>query len=259
MFSPFMDNTWWAATVIAVVAGAIGFFVVARGLAFAAHALPNGAFAGAAGATLIGASTLLGLGVFSVGGAFAIGALGRRARHDVATALTIVTMLGLGALFLTVRPVYAPAVYALLFGQLFGVSNDSLLACFVLGAVCLLVLAVLYRPLLLSSITSEVGAARGLRPQVIDTAFLLLIALVTTTAVPVVGALLVFSLLIAPAATARRLADRPGTALLAGVGIALAVMWGSVALSYETNLPMGFLVGGGGAVLYAVAAAVGRG
>ncbi|HWE57316.1 MAG TPA: metal ABC transporter permease [Acidimicrobiales bacterium] len=253
MFSPLMQNTWTAATIVAVVAGAVGFFVVARGLAFAAHALPNGAFAGAAGATLVGASPLLGLGLFSVGGALSIGALGRRARHDVATALTIVAMLGLGSLFLTLRPVYAPAVSALLFGQLFGVSNGALIASWALGAVCLVALGTLYRPLLFSSLAPDVGAARGIRPQLLDAAFLILIALVTTTAVPIVGALLVFSLLIAPAAAARRLVDRPGPALAWGVVLALLLVWVAVAVSYETNLPPGFLVGGGGAVMYALA------
>ncbi|MBO0886439.1 MAG: metal ABC transporter permease, partial [Acidimicrobiales bacterium] len=84
MFSSFMMNAWEAATIVAIIAGVVGFFTVLRGASFAAHALPNGAFAGAAGASLIGVSTLLGLGVFSVAGALLIGALGRRARHDVA-------------------------------------------------------------------------------------------------------------------------------------------------------------------------------
>src|ERR1700722_693375 len=107
MFSGFMVNAWLVATIVAVVGGAIGFFVVLRGSAFVAHAVPNGSFAGAAGATLAGVSTLLGLGVFSLGGALGIGLLGRRGRHDVATALTLVFMLGLGALFLSFNAGYA--------------------------------------------------------------------------------------------------------------------------------------------------------
>ena len=80
-----MVNAWIVGTIVAVVAGAIGFFVVLRGSAFVAHAIPSGSFAGAAAATLIGASTLVGLAVFSIGGALGIGLLGRRGRHDVAT------------------------------------------------------------------------------------------------------------------------------------------------------------------------------
>lgn len=111
MFSPFMINAWEASTIVAVVAGVVGFFTVLRGSSFAAHALPNGAFAGAAGASLVGASTILGLGVFSLLGAIGIASLGRRARHDVATALAIVVMLGLGSLFLSMTTEYAPEIF----------------------------------------------------------------------------------------------------------------------------------------------------
>ena len=96
-----MVNAWEVASIVAVVAGVVGFFTVLRGSAFAAHAIPNGSFAGAAGASLIGVSTILGLGVFALVGALGIGLLGRRGRHDVATALALVMMLGLGALFLS--------------------------------------------------------------------------------------------------------------------------------------------------------------
>ena len=101
MFAGFMMNAWVVATIVAVVAGVVGFFVVLRGSAFPAHAIPKGAFAGAAGASLLGISTLIGLAVFSLLGALGIGALGRRGRHDVVTALALVMMLALGAAFLS--------------------------------------------------------------------------------------------------------------------------------------------------------------
>src|SRR5271157_3049910 len=110
MFASYMTNAWEAATIVAVVAGVVGFFTVLRGAAFAAHLLPNGAFAGAAGATLIGANTILGLGVFSLAGAGLIVGLGRRARSDVASALTIVLLLALGDLFLSQTTEYAQEV-----------------------------------------------------------------------------------------------------------------------------------------------------
>ena len=97
MFSGFMVNAWEVATIVAVIAGVVGFFVVLRGSAFPAHAIPNGAFAGAAGANLIGVNTLVGLGVFAVLAALGIGSLGRRGRTDVVTALALVMMLALGA------------------------------------------------------------------------------------------------------------------------------------------------------------------
>src|ERR1700756_2443789 len=101
MFSGFMVNTWIVASIVAVVGGAVGFFVVLRGSAFVAHAVPNGSFARAGAGSLVGVSTLLGLGVFALGGALSIGFLSRRGRPDVATALTLVFMFGLGALFLS--------------------------------------------------------------------------------------------------------------------------------------------------------------
>src|ERR1700761_6902394 len=112
MFSGFMVHTWIVATLVAVVGGAVGFFVVMRGSAFVAHAVPNGSFAGAAAARLFGIPALFGLGVFSVGGAIGIGLLSSRGRHDVATALTLVFMLGLGALFLSLGSAYEPEVFS---------------------------------------------------------------------------------------------------------------------------------------------------
>ena len=135
MFASFMINAWEAATIVAIVAGVVGFFTVLRGAAFAAHALPNGAFAGAAGAFLIGANTIVGLGVFSLAGAGMIAGLGRRARIDVATALTIVLMLAFGDLFLSRTSEYAPEIFALLFGEVLGVSTSKLGPTMVIAAV----------------------------------------------------------------------------------------------------------------------------
>lgn len=253
MFSGFMAGTWEAGTVVAVVSGLAGFFVVARRSAFAAHALPNGAFAGAAGATLVGWSTLAGLAVFSAAGAIGIAALGRRARRDVATALAIVSMLALGSLFLAVGTGYAGEVDALLFGQILGVSPAQVEATAGLGAGCLVALGLLWRPLLWSSVLPEGAQARGVGPAVMEGSFLMVIAAVTTVAVPVVGALLVFTLLVAPAAAARQVARRPGTAAGIGTALALATVWIAIAVSYQTNLPVGFLVGALGAVFYAAA------
>src|SRR5580693_9809197 len=107
MFSGFMVNAWTVASIVAVVAGLVGFFTVLRGSAFVAHAIPNGSFAGAAGASLVGINTLIGLGAFSLLGALSIGVLGRRGRHDVVTALALVMMLALGSLFLSFSSQYA--------------------------------------------------------------------------------------------------------------------------------------------------------
>jgi zinc/manganese transport system permease protein len=251
MFSGFMVNAWIVATIVAVVGGAVGFFVVLRGSAFVAHAIPNGSFAGAAAASLIGINTLIGLGVFALGSALGIGLLGRRGRHDVATALTLVFMLGLGALFLSFTVEYAPEIYSLLFGEVLGISTNELGPTIVLAAICLAVLALLYRPLLLSSTLPDSAHARGIPPYTAELAFLILVALATTMTVPVVGTALIFSLMIGPPAAARAFTTRPLTAVALSVLIAVAIAWAAIALSYQTNWPVGFYVGVISAATYA--------
>ncbi len=247
-----MVNAWEVASIVAVVAGVVGFFTVLRGSAFAAHAIPNGSFAGAAGASLIGVSTLLGLGVFSLAGALTIGVLGRKGRHDVATALALVMMLGLGALFLSFSKEYAPAVYSLLFGEVLGISSNDIAPTAILGVLCILAIGLLYRPLMLSSVLPEVGEARGVSGFRMEMLFLAVLALATTMTVPVVGTLLIFSLMIGAPAAARSFTDRPPVAMALSVVIALIIVWIAIAASYETNYPVGFFVGSASALAYAL-------
>jgi zinc/manganese transport system permease protein len=255
MFASFMINTWLVATIVAPVAGVVGFFVVLRGSAFPAHAIPKGAFAGAAGAALLGVSTLLGLAVFSLLGALGIGALGRKGRHDVVTALALVMMLALGAAFLSRTTEYEPEIYSLLFGEVLGVSTTELLPVAGLGVACIAGIIVLYRPLMLSSVVPEVAEAKGVRGHRIEICFLIVVALTTAMTVPVVGALLIFSLMIGPPAAARSLTARSGVAIVLSIVIALATVWVAIAASYLYNWPIGFFVG----VLGAVAYGAGRG
>jgi zinc/manganese transport system permease protein len=252
MFSGFMVNTWWVASIVAVVAGLVGFFTVLRGSAFAAHAIPNGSFAGAAAASLIGVNALIGLGVFSVFSALGISGLARRGRQDVATALTLTFMLGLGALFLSVSSEYAPQVYSLLFGEVLGISTTELVPTAVLAGVCVLAIAFLYRPLMLSSVLSDVAEARGVSRVRMELLFLFVLALATTMTVPVVGTLLIFSLMIGAPAAARSFTDRPLVAMALSVAIALVAVWVAIAVSYQTNYPVGFFVGAISAFCYAV-------
>jgi zinc/manganese transport system permease protein len=252
MFSGFMVNAWEVATIVAVVAGIVGFFVVLRGSAFVAHAIPNGSFAGAAGASLIGASTLVGLGVFSLLGALGIGVLGRRGRHDVVTALALVMMLGLGSLFVSLNVEYAPEIESLLFGEVLGISSNAVAPTAALALVCVGAIAALYRPLMLSSVLVEVGEARGVRAFRMELCFLVVVALATTMTVPVVGTLLIFSLMIGPPAAARSFVDRPLAAIALSVAIALITVWGAIAASYTTNYPIGFYVGTISAGAYAL-------
>ncbi|HEY2054981.1 MAG TPA: metal ABC transporter permease [Solirubrobacterales bacterium] len=253
MFEGFMVNAWEVSGIVAVVAGVVGFFTVLRGSAFAAHAIPNGSFAGAAGAGLVGVSTLFGLGVFAFIGALGIGLLGRRGRHDAVTALMLVMMLATGALFVSLGNEYAPEVYALLFGEVLGISSNQLLPTVILGLVCIAAIAALYRPLMLSSALPEVGEARGIGTFQVELAFLGVLALATAMMVPVVGTLLIFTLMIGAPAAARSLTDRPGVAMVLSVVLALAVVWFAIAMSYETDWPVGFFVGTASAAVFVAA------
>jgi zinc/manganese transport system permease protein len=250
MFSGFMTNAWVVSTIVAVIAGVVGFFVVLRGAAFPAHAIPNGAFAGAAGAALLGVNALIGLGVFAVLAALGIGWLGRRGRHDVVTALALVMMLALGAAFLSHTTEYAPEIFALLFGEVLGVSVTEILPVAGLAVACLAAVAFLYRPLLLASVVPEIAEARGVRAYRMEMSFLVLLALATAMTVPVVGALLIFSLMIGPPAAARSITSRPLFAIGLSVGIALITVWAAIASSYLTNWPIGFFVGMFSATVY---------
>ena len=243
MFTGFMLNTWIAASIVAVIAGVTGFFAVVRGQSFAAHAIPNGAFAGAAGAGLLGLNVIWGLVVFAIAGALSIGTFGRRARQDVVTALSLVLMLGLGALFVSFSTEYAEVTYSLLFGEVLGVPHSELLPIVGLGIVSIALIAVMYRPLLLASALPEVADAGGVSTRWMELCYLLVMALATSMTVPVVGALLMFALMIGPSAAARSFTRRPGYAIALSVAIALVTVWISIAASYHTDWPIGFYVG----------------
>jgi zinc/manganese transport system permease protein len=250
MFSDFLINTWITASAVAVVAGLVGFFVVLRGSSFLAHALPHGAFAGAAGATLLGLDPILGMGVFAVAGALAVSTLGRRGRNDVVIALSLVVMLGFGALFLSLGNEYSAEVFALLFGQILGVSSAEVLPIVLLGLLCVAAAVVWYRPLLLASVLPEQAAARGISGFGMSVFFAVIVALATTMSVPIVGALLMFSLLVGPPAAARLLSPNPARAIPLSIGLALITVWVSIAAAYLTSLPVGFFVTAVSALLY---------
>jgi zinc/manganese transport system permease protein len=251
VFAAFMVNTWVTASIVAVIAGVVGFFVVLRGAAFVADAVPTGAFAGAAGASLLGINTLIGLGVFALAGSLGIGWLGRRARRDVATALMLVMLLGLGSLFLKFTTEYEAQVFSLLFGEELGISTSEIWPVALLAVVCVGAMLVLYRPLLLASLSPESSAAAGVSNGRMELAFLVIIAIATSLTLPVVGALLIFSLMIGPPAAARSLTASPLRALGLSVVLALATVWLAIAAAFQTNWPIGLFVGVGGAICYA--------
>ncbi len=250
MFSSFMTNTWLVGTMVAIVAGAVGLFVIIRGNIFAAHALPLGTFPGAAAAAYLNINPFWGLIAFAGLGVLGISELGRRQRNDVATALTLITLLGLGTLFLSLSSAYAQGVYSLLFGEILGIADNQVLPVATISLIVLAATAAAFRPLLLTAISPDLAAVNGIPPRRTDLVFLAILALSTAMALPVVGALLVFSLMVGPASAARLLTNRPVPALFLSIAIALATVWSAIALAYLTNWPIGFFVGALAALSY---------
>jgi len=243
MFASYMINGWIMASLIAVVAGAVGTFVVMRGNSFAAHSLPIGTFPGAAAANLFGIHQVWGLLAFALFGVLGITQIGRSQRREVATAITLVALLGLGTLFLSLSGHYAQGVYALLFGQLVSVSRAEMLPMIVMAVIVLVTLACFSRPLLLNTAAPDLAATHGWAPARLEGLFLGLLALSTAMALPVVGALLVFSLTVGPAAAARSFSRRPAQAIGLSILLALLTAWAAIALAFLSDWPIGFFVG----------------
>ncbi|RIV20947.1 metal ABC transporter permease [Alicyclobacillaceae bacterium I2511] len=250
---PFLIHAWISASAVAIISPLIGFFVNLRGESFVAHAVPRGAFAGAAAAFLVGANSILGLSVFALAMALSMGFMRRHSQNGVITALTLVMALGLGDLFLTIGNTYAPEVFALLFGQLLGVSASETMAITVLSVVLVIVVGIVFRPLLLSSTVPEFAAARGVSLTAMNLTFAVLVALDASLTVPVVGALLAFSLMIGPAAAGGYLAKSPWGAMGYAIAVALGSVWIAIIIGYDTSLPIGFLVASLSLVAYVVA------
>jgi zinc/manganese transport system permease protein len=239
----FVHTALWAGAVVAVVSGAIGVFVVARGLSFAVHAISELGFTGATGALVVGLDPVIGIlgGSFLVG--LVLGLLSLRGRErDSAIGAFLAFGLGLGVLFLSLYQGYATEATNLLFGSIVGVSDAQLRNLVIVAAIVLVGLAVLYRPLLFSSVDPEIAAARGVPLRALSVAIFLLLALTTAEAIQVVGVLLVLTLVITPAAAAQRLTGRPVRALLLSVAIALMSTEGGILLSLAKPWPTSFFI-----------------
>jgi zinc/manganese transport system permease protein len=240
---PFMQHAYAAGTVVAVVAGVVGYFVVLRRLSFAAHGLAHVGFTGAAGAVALGVNPVAGLLVFTCAGASVMGALGKRAaERDVVIGSVLAWMLGLGVLFLSLYHGSATSAFALLFGQVLGISLREVLITAAAGVPTIIAVLAMWRPLLFSSVDEDVAEAAGVPVRGLSIAFLMLLALAVTVSVQVTGVLLVFALLVSPAAAAHRVTTRPAQTLAASVAIAVAVTWLGLALAYYTPWPVGFWI-----------------
>jgi len=239
----FMQHAFEAGTVVAIIAGITGYFVVLRRSAFTAHAFSEIGFAGAAGAVLWDIPPIVGLLLGSILGALAIAALGRRATNrDTQIGIVLAFALGLGLLFISLYSGYATEAYSILFGEILGVSSGSVLLTLVAGAVILILIGILYRPLLFASLDEDVAEAKGMPMLLVGTAFLLVVAVAVSFAVQVTGVLLIFSLMVTPAATAQYLSRRPQRAIAISVAIALMATWVGLFVAYYTPYPVSFFI-----------------
>ncbi|HUD05350.1 MAG TPA: metal ABC transporter permease [Candidatus Saccharimonadales bacterium] len=239
----FMRHAFEAGTIVAIVAGIVGYFVVMRRLSFAAHALSHVGFAGAAGAVLLGLNPIIGLLAFTSGGGLAMAALGRKASsRDVQIGTVLAFMLGLGVLFINLYKGYATEAYSLLFGEILGISSIDVVITLIAGILILIAVGLIYRRLLFISLDEDVAEAKGISMLGMGIVFMLLIAVATSIAVQVVGVLLIFALMVTPAAVAQLLARRPAQGILISVLVALLATWIGLFISFYLPYPVSFFI-----------------
>ncbi|MGV0603288.1 metal ABC transporter permease [Mycolicibacterium sp. XJ1904] len=241
--SAFMRNALIGGTIVALAAGLIGYFVVVRNTAFAAHALAHIGLPGATGAVLVGVPVGVGLGVFCIGGALVIGALGRRAAdREVATGTVLAMATGLGLFFNSLATKSSSTLTNVLFGNLLAISRQQIATFAVLVAVLAVCIALIYRPLLFTSVNAQVADARGVPVRALSVAFMVLLSLAVTMAVQAVGTLLLFALVVSPAAAAIMLTPRPGKAIALSTAFSVVAVWAGLGLSAMFNAPPSFVI-----------------
>lgn len=239
----YVRNAYVVGTCIAIMAAVIGYFLLVRGLTFAGHALSHMGFAGAAGAVLVGINPLYGLLAFAVGAGVGIGLSGQRLRdRDIAIGIAMTLTLGLGLLFMTLHRGSAERIYSFLFGSILGISATDVQVTLGFSIGALLVMLIVARPLLFSSFDPSVAEARGVPVRLLAVVFMILLGISVAVATQIVGVLLIFTLLVGPAATAMRLVHHPVTTMLVAIALGLSYTWIGIALAEITTWPVTFFI-----------------
>ncbi|MDX7949592.1 metal ABC transporter permease [Lichenihabitans sp. Uapishka_5] len=239
----FMRQAFAAGGIVAVLSGLVGYFLVLRGQTFAGHALSHVGFTGATGAILFGLSPLAGLVGFTVLAGIGMGLLGEKlSARDVAIGMMLSLALGLGLLFLHFYTAYATEATALLFGNVLAVGPSALLSLAVLSGLSLLALGLIARPLLFSSLQPELAEAKGVPLRTLSVAFLVIVGVAVAECAQIVGVLLVFTLMVGPAAAAQNCTSRFGLGLGLAALLALGEAWGGIILAWETDWPTSFWI-----------------
>jgi zinc/manganese transport system permease protein len=239
----FVRHALIAGTLSALLGAIVGYFVIIRNVGFAAHALAHIGFAGAAGAALLGLSPLEGMLLLTVGSGVFMGATGDKLqRSDLAIGMVLSMALGLGALFLRLYSTYAGQAKAILFGNIFGVSEGQIIEMVVLSLISLGALAIFSRRLLFASTQPSLAEARGISLTKLSIAFMVVLAVSVTLASQIVGVLLVFTLVIAPAGIALRLCRSFWTGILVSAALGVAAVWIGILLDCITTYPTAFWI-----------------
>ncbi len=244
---PFMVNALEAGTIVAVMAGLIGWFMVLRRQSFAGHTLSTMAFPGASGAALAGLPTAVGYYVACAIAALAMSPTQRRSGHSHSTESAAIgtiqaTGLALGFLFLSLYKGVLAGLESLLFGGILGISHGQVITLLIVGIVVLSLLALAGRPLLFASIDPEVARARGVPVQPLSVGFLVLLGVAVAATSQITGVLLVFALLVAPAAAAQTLTTRPAVSLALTMAFALFTTWLGLGIAYYSPYPPSFFI-----------------
>jgi zinc/manganese transport system permease protein len=248
-----------AGTVCALLAAAVGYFVVLRQMAFAGHALGHIGFAGACAGVVLGWGPLPGMLALNILAAAGMGALGKRVQEsDLIIGMTLSFALGLGTFFLAMFRGYAGQATTILFGNILAVSQGQLWGMLALTVFGLLGLLVLFRPLLFATLEPELAQAKGVNLRLVSTLFYMLVAVAVAMASQIVGVLLVFTLLIGPPAIALRFCRTVWPGLALSVAIGVGVTWASLVLAYVTDDPVSFWAPTLLFVFYLVSAALTR-
>lgn len=255
---PAVQHAFVAATLVAVICGLLGPFVITRRAAFAVHGVAELSFTGAAAGLLLADNRLLGALVGSLVVAGAIAALGERDHErDAAIGVTLAFGLGVGVYLLSLLHDFQSQATHLLFGQIFGVSGSEIAVLAVLAVGIAVITALIFRPLLFASVDPELAQARGVPVRLLGLVFLALLALTVTEAAQIVGTTLVLCLVITPAAAAHRLSARPAVVTGLAVAIALVAADGGIFTSLVVNVTPSVPITTISFVLYLVARFVG--
>ena len=242
----FIRHALLAGSALAIVAGLIGYFVVARRLIFTSDVLSHVAFPSALIAIILGVNPLLGVFGFAVLTALGMGTLAGRSRaNDVTTGTLLSWVLGIGVLFLSIyasgsSSANSSAGVNVLFGSLFGIHAREAWVVAIVGLLTTIVLLAIARPLLFASLDPSVAASRGVPVRLLNVVFLILLAITIAEAVQAVGALLLFALLITPAAIARRLVIQPFAGMALSALLSLLFTWAGITLAYYFPYPVSF-------------------